>query len=240
LTSVQRTFEGHSVRKTLFLHLAPGALLTFTFLFAAPAVNRVGGSDYLALLLCVPLILVPFEAGVLHFELKRIGCSWRSLITSAAGSRVSIRETLVSVAALYTISMVATLIAAPSRQAILSAVVDRLPHWTVIDGLPKAISAGTLMLGLLLSGFIAPLIEELYFRGFLMPRIPLAAVWRPLVNAALFSIYHFFAPWNCVVIFAAFVPLAYYVQLRGRLLPAIITHCLFNSVGIVLALIGLL
>ena len=70
-----------------------------------------------------------------------------------------------------------------------------------------------------------------------MPRIPLPGLWPPAVSAALFSVYHFFSPWNGVVIFALFLPLAYYVRLRGKLLPVIITHSLFNSVGLVVMLV---
>jgi membrane protease YdiL (CAAX protease family) len=239
MTEVLQTPERHSLWRTLILHLAPGALLTFAFLLAAPVVNRAGGSSYLALLLCIPLILVPFEVGVLLFERRRIGCSWRSIITPLGSPRVSILEILLSVVALYAISGVATLLTASSRTAILGAVAHWLPPWAIVDGFPEGISAGTLLLGLLLSGLVAPIVEELYFRGLLMPRIPVAGAWGPAINAALFSIYHFFSPWNYIAIFAVFLPLAYYVRLRGSLLPAIITHCLFNSVGIVVALVGL-
>jgi membrane protease YdiL (CAAX protease family) len=239
MTEVLQTPERHSLRRALILHLAPGALLTFAFLLAAPVVNRAGGSSYLALLLCIPLILVPFEVGVLLFERRRIGCSWRSIITPLGSPRVSILETLLSVVALYAISIGAAVLAAPSRTAILGTVAHWLPPWAIFDGSLEGVSTNTLLLGLLLSGLVAPIVEELYFRGLLMPRIPVAGAWGPAVNAALFSIYHLYSPWNCVVIFAAFLPLAYYVRLRGNLLPVIITHCLFNSVGIVVALVGL-
>jgi membrane protease YdiL (CAAX protease family) len=209
------------------------------FLFAAPAVNRSGGSSYLALLLCIPLILVPFEVGVLLFERRRTGCRWRAIIAPLVGPRVSALEILLSVAALYAIAQLASLLTASSRTAILGTVTHWLPPWAVVDAFPEGISAGTLWLGLLLSGLVAPIVEELYFRGFLMPRIPVAGTWAPAVNVALFSIYHFFSPWNYVVIFMIFLPLAYYVRIRGSLLPAIITHSLFNSVGIVAALSGL-
>jgi len=239
MIDARQTLECFSVRKTLVLHLVPGALLTFAFLLAAPVLNRAGSSSYLTLLLCIPLILVPVEGGVLLVERRRIGFSWRSLTAPRASPRLSILESLLTVAALYSTSMAATVLAAPARGVIFRAVVHWLPRWPVVDGLPEGISPSTLWLGLVFSGLVAPIIEEVYFRGFLMPRIPAADVWAPAVNAALFSIYHFFAPWNYVSIFVAFLPLAYYVRLKGKLLPAIITHCLFNSVGIVVALVGL-
>jgi membrane protease YdiL (CAAX protease family) len=93
-------------------------------------------------------------------------------------------------------------------------------------------------LGLFLSGLAASIIEELYYRAFLMPRIPVSGRWAPAVNAALHSICHFYTPWNYLMFFLAFLPLAYYVRLRGNLLPTIITYILFNSVGIIVALAG--
>jgi membrane protease YdiL (CAAX protease family) len=231
--------ERHSLVRTVVLHLAPGAFLTLAFLLAAPAVNRAGGSSYLALLLCIPLVLVPSEVGVLLFERRRTGSSWKSIITPLASPRVSALEILLSVAALYAVSEAAGLLTVSSRSAILDALARRLPPWAVVDAFPEGVSAGTLWLGLLLSGLVAPIVEEFYFRGFLMPRIPVAGAWAPAVSAALFSIYHFFSPWNYLGIFVIFLPLAYYVRIRGKLLPAIITHSLFNSVGIVIALLGL-
>jgi membrane protease YdiL (CAAX protease family) len=85
---------------------------------------------------------------------------------------------------------------------------------------------------------MAPLVEELYFRAFLLPRIPVSGRWAPAVNAALHSVYHFYTPWNYLAFFLGFLPLAYYVRLRGNILPTIITHCLFNSVGIFVVLAG--
>ena len=71
LTEEWQTPERYSLRKTLFLHLAPGVPFTLAFLPAAWLVNRAGGSTYLALLLCIPLLLV-CEVGVLIVERKRI------------------------------------------------------------------------------------------------------------------------------------------------------------------------
>lgn len=233
-----QTPERYSLRKTIFLHLAPGIPFTLAFLPAAWLMNRAGGSTYLAILLCIPLLLV-CEVGVLIVERKRINWSWRSIIVPRGSRRVSILDILLSVAAIYVIAEAAGALAIPSRTAILRAMAHWLPPWAVFDGSIEGISPYTLWLGLFLSGLAAPIVEELYFRAFLMPRIPISGHWAPAVNAALFAIYHFYTPWNCLAFFVAFLPLAYYVRLRGNLLPTIITHILFNSVGVILVLAGL-
>lgn len=230
--------ERYSLRKTLFLHLAPGVPFTLAFLLAAWLVNRAGGSTYLAVILCIPLVLVPCEVGVLFVERRRICWNWKSILALRGSRRVSILDILLSVAVIYAIAQAAGALAIPSRTAILGAMAAWLPPWAVLDGLPPGISPTTLWLGLFLSGLVAPIVEELYFRAFLMPRIPVSGRWAPAVNAALHSIYHFYSPWNYFVFFLAFLPLAYYVRLRGNVLPTIITHILFNSVGVIVALAG--
>jgi membrane protease YdiL (CAAX protease family) len=230
--------ERHSLTRTLALHLGPGALLTLAFLLGAPQVGRAGGSSYLALLLCIPLVLVPVEVGILVVEGRRIGHRWWSLTAWGGGSRLSIGEVLLSGAALYVIAMAPTLLIAPWRSVVLGALPGWLPPWVIVDSLPVGVSQGTLWLGLAFSGLVAPVVEELYFRGFLLARIPVGGAWAPAVNTALFSIYHFFSPWNYAVIFMAFLPLAYYVRLRGRLLPVIISRCFFNGLRIAGALAG--
>ncbi|HNT77460.1 MAG TPA: CPBP family intramembrane metalloprotease [Anaerolineae bacterium] len=230
--------DRYSWRKTLFLHLAPGIPFTLAGFFAAWLVSRAGGSTYLALLLCIPLLAV-CEVGVLIAERKRLNWTWKSLMVPRGSDRVSILDILLSVATLYVIAQVAAALAAPSRTAILRVMAAWLPPWAIFNSLPAGIASSTLWLGLFLSGLVAPIVEELYFRAFLMPRIPVSGRWAPAVNAALFAIYHFYTPWNCLVFFLAFLPLATYVRFRGNVLPTILTHCLFNSVGVILVLAGL-
>ena len=136
LTEEWQIPERYSLRKTLFLHLAPGVPFTLAFLLAAWLVNRAGGSTYLALILCIPLVLVPCEVGVLIVERRRIRWSWRSIIVPRGSRRVSILDILLSVAAIYAIAQVAGALAIPSRTAILRAMAHWLPPWAVFDGLP--------------------------------------------------------------------------------------------------------
>ena len=234
--------ERYSVRKTIFLHLAPGVPCTLAFLFAAWLMkgaggSAAGGSTYLALLLSIPLLLA-WEVGVLIVERKRIKWSWRAIIVPRGSRGVLLLDILLSVAAIYAIAEVAGALATPTRTAMLGAMTQWLPTWAIFNGIPAGIPPYTLWLGLLLSGLAASTVEELYYRALLLPRIPVSGRWAPAVNAALHSISHFYTPWNYLVFFLAFLPLAYYVRLRGNILPTIMTHILFNSVGVIVLLAG--
>jgi len=46
----------------------------------------------------------------------------------------------------------------------------------------------TALLGLAVNGFVAPITEELYLRGYLLPRISRFKVWAPLINGGLHSL----------------------------------------------------
>jgi hypothetical protein len=39
-------------------------------------------------------------------------------------------------------------------------------------------------------------VEEYYFRGYLLPRLSRFGSLAPVINVALFSLYHFFTPWQ--------------------------------------------
>ncbi|WP_433789096.1 lysostaphin resistance A-like protein [Actinoplanes sp. CA-252034] len=69
---------------------------------------------------------------------------------------------------------------------------------TYLDGYAHSLLVTTMLICLPLTGFALPLIEELYFRGFLLPRIAHLRAGAPVLNTVLFSIYHFWAPWTVV------------------------------------------
>ncbi|WP_433517889.1 lysostaphin resistance A-like protein [Nonomuraea sp. CA-143628] len=91
-----------------------------------------------------------------------------------------------------------------------------------------------------LTGLAFPVIEELYFRGFLMPRLSWLGRWTPLVNAALFSLYHFWAPWGVLSRVVFMLPGVWLVWRKKDLRLSIGMHpgtTLLTSTGGVIALL---
>ena len=76
-----------------------------------------------------------------------------------------------------------------------------------------------------------PITEELYFRSYLLPRLPFGHVWSPLINAALFSLYHFWLPWDFFGRIVALLPVVYAVQWKRNVYLSILVHCLLNTLG---------
>jgi len=59
------------------------------------------------------------------------------------------------------------------------------------------------------SGLLLPIVEELYFRGYLLPRLDRLGAGAPVLDAALFAAYHLWVPWSIPTRFLAYLPLAY-------------------------------
>jgi membrane protease YdiL (CAAX protease family) len=231
--------EQHSVVKSVFLHLFPGLLITLFFLVVLPMSIIRGGTSYLAILLAILFVLIPFELGYLFYQGKKKNGRFSLKGIILYREKISIMEYLAIIPVLYFFIAIISLLYPPVRSFIIETFFSWVPGWVFLDDFlvdPSAYSRSSLiptsLLGLLLSGFGASIVEELYFRGYLLPRISRFKMLAPLMNVALFSIYHFYSPWQIPGIFLAFLPVAYVVYLKKNIYLSIIVHCLINMYGV--------
>jgi membrane protease YdiL (CAAX protease family) len=97
-----------------------------------------------------------------------------------------------------------------------------LPDWFFLSLLPKyskSLLLITALLGLVVNGFLAPITEELYFRGYLLPRISRYKAWAPVFNGVLHSLYHFWMPWQVPGLLLGLLPAAFVVWWNKKHLP---------------------
>lgn len=109
-----------------------------------------------------------------------------------------------------------------------------------LSGYAAAALVGSRLLGIVIAGFLAPLAEELYFRGYLLPRISWMGSWAVLFQAVLFAGYHFLSPWAFVTRFLILVPTIYFVHRTRSIWFMVIGHTLLNVAGETLALLTVL
>jgi len=88
--------------------------------------------------------------------------------------------------------------------------------------------------------WIAPFVEEYYFRGYLLPRLARFGNLAPVINAVLFSLYHFFTPWQALTRIIALVPMAWIVQRKRNLYISVIAHMVLNTLSLLPGLLVLL
>jgi membrane protease YdiL (CAAX protease family) len=118
---------------------------------------------------------------------------------------------------------------------------QRLFAWMpeIQSGLQPGYSQGALIRTYLMVGIIgavlAPIVEEYYFRGYLLPRMAYAGRWAPVLHSLLFGLYHVWTPWRFLTRMLGTIPLVYAVRWRNLYL-AVIMHILINTLDLVAGL----
>ncbi len=92
----------------------------------------------------------------------------------------------------------------------------------------------TYFLYLIFVVIIGPIVEELYFRGYLLPRMK--GRYAILIHSFLFALYHFFTPWMIISRTVGFLPLIF-VAKKKSVLTGMIIHILCNSTVIIPAIV---
>lgn len=235
--------EGQQVERMWFLllalHLIPGIVFALVFCLLAKTLMGGGATAYLALIIAIPVCLVPTEMGImLLWSMKTTGIpSFRTVLGYRA--RGGSAEWLLIPLLLILIVLIISLVTGPLSLWLESYLSSWVPEWLTTENtireLSKVSSAQrrvTFLLAFVLSGLVAPIVEEMYFRGFLLPKMESMGIVAPIVNVFLFAIYHFYLPWNVPAIFFGFVPIAYAVWKRKNFLIGVITHSVINLLGV--------
>jgi uncharacterized protein len=105
---------------------------------------------------------------------------------------------------------------------------------------PTSILLTTSIFRIICSGIIAPIAEELYFRGFLLPRLDRLGLWAPLLNVVLFAFQHLWTPLGNPGRVLALFPLVYVAWRKRNIYVGIIVHLLLNLMAVSLPLLALL
>jgi uncharacterized protein len=236
--------ERHSLAGTIAAHLLPGGLALLFYLPATGVVARAGWPAPFALFLTMLVVLVPCELAVLLRARNEASCAGAPAAVPNV-RRPALLEYLLLVPPMLGWAFFCFFVLAPYEERLVSSHVSPwIRTWLAGASPSPAPSKGawvaTMIFGLLVNGLAVPVVEELYFRGYLLPRIPLSRAWAPLANAALFSLYHLFSPWQNLSRTLAVVPIAYAVSWKRSVFVGIATHCLLNTIAMSLALVSLL
>jgi len=223
----------------VILHLLPGAIITLFYALMAPVFLRANVPPVAAVHLAILVVLVPFELGYLLLQGKRRNgrFSLDGIVLNREATPLQQYLWLVPVLLIWGI-LVFLVIGVPLDQFVSNRFLFWLPALFQPTGLAvttagvaghsRAVLLAGWTVALLLNGFLGPLVEEYYFRGYLLPRMTVLGRWAPLVNAVLFSLYHFFSPWQNVSRIVAFLPLVYVVWWKRNFRIGIATHWMLN------------
>jgi membrane protease YdiL (CAAX protease family) len=233
-----------SIRQSVILHLLPGALTTILFIIAAPTLNSLGYPSNLAFLLAGLFILVPFELGLLFYQgKKRNGTiSLNGIVLYREPIPVWQYVLLAAVLLLYA-NFILVIVYPPIAQMLIKTLFFWLPDWYFLSSsleYTKSVLLMTALFGFAVNGFVAPITEELYFRGYLLPRISRLKAGAPVFNGVLHSLYHFWMPWQVPGLILGLLPAAFVVWWKRNIYLGMIVHVVGNALGSILTLVTIL
>ncbi|MCK5128910.1 MAG: CPBP family intramembrane metalloprotease [Clostridiales bacterium] len=99
------------------------------------------------------------------------------------------------------------------------------------DSYPKYMLILTWAVGLVTTSTLLPVVEEIYFRGFLLSKLEKYKFAAVLISALLFSMYHMISPWQIVTRFIAIIPMTYFIYKYKNISIGIVAHVLLNLIG---------
>lgn len=236
--------EKHSPAKSLVLHLLPGILTGAVYFAIAPIVRRGGYPSVMALILAGIVVIIPFELGFLFYQRKKTGDRFFSGIVPYTKA-LPFWQYLILIPGILVLSAVIFRILAFS-----SAGLESLFRWMPSDmllnmGLDGEYERSKLFLTYILFFvfivFLGPVTEELYFRGYLLPRMPAGLKgWTEITHSFLFALYHTWTPWMLVTRTLGVLPLIIAVRRKENIWIGIVAHCLLNSVDFFIGMAFLL
>jgi membrane protease YdiL (CAAX protease family) len=238
---MKNDIDEHSLLKSAILHLLPGLLGGACYFVFAPVVKANGFPSIMALILAGIFVLIPFEFGFLLFQKRVTG---KNLFNGVVRyfKQIPVWQYFVIIPAVFILTGI-LFKAFSFTSGFLKTFFSWLPSDMFIDmGLDgdykKSKLIITYSLFLILGVLILPAIEELYFRGYLLPRMPSKLKgWTEIIHSGLFALYHTWTPWMVIVRTFGVLPTIYAVKKKENILIGIVAHCLLNSVDFFLGFI---
>jgi membrane protease YdiL (CAAX protease family) len=130
----------------------------------------------------------------------------------------------------YLLTMLLTPISALLGESLFS----WLPGWMFLEeptqykAYPKSVLLVTFALQLVLTGVALPWVEELYFRGYLLPRLSRYRAGAPLLGGLLFGLYHAWQLYSFPTVFLLGTALGYVVWWKRDVRLSISLHVFAN------------
>ena len=231
----------HTLAQSILLHLLPGVLIAVVFLSTAPLARQWHLPPFMAQCFADLVVLVPGVLGFLFYQ------GYRTNGRLSLDGVVLYRNWLPwwQFAGLVPLILVAagglTVLLAPLGAGIFSRFFAWLPDMFLTATDLHVYSQSTLissyLVFVLMIVFTAPILEELYFRGYLLPRMARFGIWTPVIHSVLFALYHVWSPWLAIGRALSVLLLVVVVQWKRNIYLGMAAHILGNSVD---ALAGVL
>ena len=223
-----------TLAEAALLQLVPGLASVPAFATLAWIFVRQGIPNIFALALTILIVEVPVSWFIIWKRVKRETGGRRVSLAAAFpwSASVSWWQYLLIGLPLIAFSLVMVGAIGPRLDgALLANVFPWVPDWFAMRPDPETFAAlsenmllalwALMLVSMVLVGGVT---QELYSRGFLLPRTKHFGVWAPASNAVFFAVFHLIAPWSWPVFFLMVLPWAYLVWWRRSIKIGVFIH----------------
>ena len=222
------------------LSLLPGILYVILALIITPAILLLGFPTLFVLILTDIIVIVLLELSILLFISKKKANKYSLKNVVPYTKKMPVLHFIGYLVVLIVYGYLISMLLSPISVIMKESLFSWMPEVFLTEAInPTSFSLTILLItaifAFIIIGVAVPIVEELYFRGFLMSRISrLGKIWTPLTIVILWAIYHFWAPWNVLTFIVLYFPIAWVVIRTENVYLSIITHS-FANIMLVLA-----
>ena len=234
----EHPIEQLPVSRLLILGLGPGALGALVYVALSGPVLDAGFPPAAGLLIAIAMVIIPVELAVVVRAGRRESRGGRLLAAIPYRVPMSRRDWALIAPGLLVVSIVGFGLIGGLEAPLRDGVFGWLPAWfrdplpvDQVGAFPSWAWMITLAAYFVLNVVAGPIVEELYFRGYLLPRMSRFGRWAPLLNTVLFSLYHFWSPWQFLSRLAGVAPFAYGVWWKRNVFLGMVVHIALNAIG---------
>lgn len=229
-----------SMGKVLSLVFIPAVLILAVFILSSILLKDYVPA-YLCLIAAIALVLVPFEIAVIVTANKK---KYGKFGFKAAFKRhvpMPLWKIVLLALVLFLWSRLVFSRMIPFEYSLVMKPITKfVPEYLITDNFfvhlmqyPKWIISLTWITLLIFNGILGPIVEELYFRGYLMSRMERFGIVAPFIVTVLFSLYHLFTPWQNSIRIISLIPLHYCIWKYKNLYIGMLSHCALNLAGVI-------
>ncbi len=223
-----------SFKKQLWYHFYMGIAIIIVYILISKSIIDLGYPGIAALLVVELFVLAPIGLAHLGWKGKQLNGKFSLKNVIAYTEKLSIGQYIKwSLIGIIGCSVIYIPLF-PVGLYLKEKVFYWLPQWYFDPGFGTTdigLVANVFLMGIFIDGIVGPVVEELFFRGYLLPRMAYLKKWAPFVNGTLFGLYHFWQPHNYLAIIGIGIILSYIVWRKKNVYLGIIIHCTLNILG---------
>ena len=238
-----------TILKLLAMTLAPSAM--FTALYIVVGVFWQGIPSLNLFFILAMLTLFPFEMGVVLSANKKEYGKYGFQIVFSKCEKIKWWKIFAYAFLLFGFAGLILITVAPLENALMAGASDKLyailpayfdwNNFELMKQYPKGMLIFTSIFYIVMNVLLFPIMEEIYFRGYLTNSLKRYGVVAPILVAVVFSLYHWWLPFNNIFRICIFAVVAVLAYKKKNIYISIAFHCicnLFSSIGWIATLLS--